>query len=171
MPVRISLLEPDDSAAAIPDLADLLVDCVAGGASVGFLDPLPADEAAQWWQGTLGSTWTLTWVARDEVGSIVGCIRLELASKPNAAHRAEVSKLLVHRQSRRQGVARMLLRALEAEASERGRTLLMLDTESGSAAETLYLADGWTAFGIVPDHARRPDGQLAATTFMIKTLS
>lgn len=169
--MRITLLEPDDLAGAIPDLADLLVDCVEGGASVGFLNPLTSSDAARWWEGTLSSELTLTWVARDEVGTIVGCIRLELASKPNAAHRAEVSKLLVHRSARGRGIARQLLAALEAEASARGRTLLMLDTESGSPAQTLYLRDGWTDFGVVPDHARRPDGELAATTFMMKRLA
>lgn len=166
----IAFLEPYAVEETVAELADVLVDCVDGGASVGFLAPLSRDEAEQWWRSTLASTTVRTWVAYDDVGVAIGCVLLALESRPNGRHRAEVRKLLVHRRSRGRGVGAALMQHLERDAVAQGRTLLLLDTETGSAAETLYLRSGWRAFGTVVDHARRPDGALADTTFLVKYL-
>ena len=166
----VALLVPPLFDSAVPGLADLLIDCVDGGASVGFLTPLARAHAEQWWGQMLGSDGIRTWVAVDEDRSVVGCVLLSLASPDNARHRAEVRKLLVRRSARGRGVASRLMDRVEEDAAALGRTLLLLDTETGSSAETLYRNRGWVPFGVVPDHARRPDGQLADTTFMLKTL-
>jgi GNAT superfamily N-acetyltransferase len=104
-------------------------------------------------------------------GRVVGCVQLLPAKLPNGAHRAEVAKLLVHRSARGRGVATALMAHLEREALAQGRWLLQLDTETGSAAEDLYLRRGWQRLGVLPDHAVRPEGVLAPTTFLWKRLS
>ncbi|GAB3592642.1 GNAT family N-acetyltransferase [Angustibacter peucedani] len=150
-------------------LADVLVDCVDGGASVGFLAGLTAAEAQDWWRRELADDGALTWVAVDD-GRVLGCVRLLLARPANAPHRAEVSKLLVHRDARGRGAAGALLDALEAGARELGRSLLVLDTQTGSPAEGLYRRRGWQPVGTVEGYALTPRGELAPTTVMARTL-
>jgi GNAT superfamily N-acetyltransferase len=151
-------------------LADVLVDCVAGGASVGFVTPFGHDEARQWWREALRDPYGLTWVAIQDDGRIVGVVRLMLATQPNGTHRAEVSKLLVHRDARGQGCAAQLMSAVEEGARELGRSVLTLDTQTGSPAEGLYERRGWRRVGVIDDYATTPDGQLAPTTIMAKRL-
>jgi GNAT superfamily N-acetyltransferase len=98
-------------------------------------------------------------------------VQLELATRSNSRSRAEVQKLLVHSAARRRGVATQLMDALEAHALATGRTLLILDTESGSGAEPLYRNRGFTEVGQVPRYAGRPDGSLIATTIFYKHLA
>ena len=161
--------------AAVPaeDLADVLVDAVDGGASVGFLAGLERAEAAEWWSrlepavvdGTL-----LLWVAEVD-GRVVGTVQVRLAALPNARHRAELAKLLVHRSARGRGVGRELMRAAERGAAEAGASLLVLDTETGSRAEGIYTSLGWTAVGVIPDYALDPEGKLAPTTILYKVVT
>jgi GNAT superfamily N-acetyltransferase len=158
------LTEPDER--ALDELAALLVDTVDGGASVGFLLPLGRDEAASWWREVLEDELTDTWVARDAEGAIVGCVRLTLAWKPNSRHRAEVSKLMVARRARRQGLASRLMDVAEASAWERGLRLLLLDTETDSPAQPFYVARGWRVVGVIEDYATTPYGDPAATTIL-----
>lgn len=155
--------------ADVPGLAAVLLDCVAGGASVGFLAGLSDEDAEGFWRRALpGAT---TWVARlDSPGPVVGVVQLYPATLPNGTHRADVAKLLVHRSVRGRGVATALMSRLEREAFQRGRWLLLLDTESGSPAQRLYERSGWQVVGVVQDHAVRPDGRLAPTTFLSKRL-
>jgi acetyltransferase len=168
--VQILLVTAEESAPAVGGLAEVLLDCVDGGASVGFLAPLSRADAEQWWGRALSSSGTRTWVAWDEGDSIIGCVQLSLASPANGQHCAEVQKLLVHRRARGHGVGTSLMAHVEQDAHRIGRTLLLLGTESGSAAEALYLSCGWVAYGTVASHARLPDGRLADTTFMVKNL-
>lgn len=156
----------------LPALAELLVACVRSGSSVGFLDGLTHEQAAAWWREHLAVPAHHVLVARDgdAAGTAIGTVTLVLAGMPNGRHRAEVAKLLVHPQARRRGVARRLLGALEAEALVRGRNVLVLDTESGSAAEQVYPALGYEVVGVIPEYAARTDGRLAATTVMTKRL-
>ena len=154
-------------------LGALLADAVESGASVGFLAPFPTREAAAWWQSISTDIETgavILLVARDG-DRIVGTVQLRPAPLPNAQHRAEVAKLLVHRDVRRRGIARMLLAAVERIARREGRTLLVLDTISGSEADHLYRTLGWTAVGSVPNYAAMPDGALAATIYFYRELS
>jgi GNAT superfamily N-acetyltransferase len=151
-------------------LADVLVDCVAGGASVGFVGTLGPDEAQRWWRDALRDPHGVTWIACQDDGRVVGVVRLMLATQPNGGHRAEVSKLLVHRDARGQGVAGRLMSAVEVGARELGRHVLTLDTQTGSVAESLYERLGWQRVGVIEDYATTPDGRLAPTTIMAKHL-
>ena len=168
--MRTELLVGPQPAEIVAALADVLVDCVAGGASVGFLDPLDVADARAWWAGTLPDPRAMTWVGRDDRGRIVGTVRLILAGLPNAPHRAEVSKLLVHRSARGRGAATALMSTVEDAALRLGRTTLLLDTQTGSAAEGLYERRGWSRVGVVEDHALTPDGRLAPTTILTRRL-
>lgn len=160
--------QPDNS--MYQELAEVLVDCVADGASVGFLEITNA-EAQAWWRDYLAARHILTWVARDASSRrIVGTASLDLPDMPNGLHRAEVVKLMVHRNARGQRCATGLLEAVEEKAHDLGRTLLFLDTESGSVAEALYLKLGWVRVGQVENWAMSPRGALAPTTFMTKSL-
>jgi len=158
----------DDDVAA---LADVMVDSVDGGSSVNFLRPLPHADASRWWRDALADAHALTWVARDDDRSIVGCVRLSLAQQPNGGHRAEVGKLLVHGRARGRGIAAALLDALESWATAHGRHRLVLDTETGSDAERVYQRLGWQRVGDVPDFCLTADGELASTTYYTKGLA
>lgn len=151
-------------------LGRLLADCVRDGASVGYLAEVDPATTEAFWRARLADSDALVLVADGE-GQVVGTVTLLPATMPNGRHRAEVSKLLVAPQARGRGVARQLLRALEVEALHRGCWLLLLDTQTGSAAEGLYAADGWAVTGVLPDHAATPDGVLRPTTFMSKRLT
>ena len=74
------------------------------------------------------------------------------------------------RTQRGQGLGRRLLRVAEDEAAATGITLLMLDTETGSAAETLYATSGWQRYGVVPDYAADPAGVPRDCSFYFKRL-
>ncbi len=175
--VRIDLVDTGRSDGIERGLGHVLVDCVDDGASVGFFAPLELAIAQAWWVDALGRDAAMTWVAHEpadpqteEPDSVVGVVQLVLARFPNAAHRAEVRKLLVHRRARGRGVASQLMRALEAEARRRGRWLLTLDTQTGSPAELIYERWGWKRLGVIDSYAANPDGRLAPTTFMTKRL-
>jgi len=169
-PVRIELISPEDVVGIENDLAEITLDCIADGASIGFLSDFTMQDARAWWAGSLRADGTLTWVARDDAGRARACIQLKLAQMPNQAHRADVLKLLVHRSARGRGISSRLMTALEAEASTRGRWLLVLDTETGSAAETIYAHWGWQRVGVIDDYAGLPDGTLVPTTIFAKRL-
>ncbi|MYW03881.1 GNAT family N-acetyltransferase [Streptomyces sp. SID3343] len=168
-PVRLAAI---DLVTHTPSLAELLVDAVDDGASVGFLAPLAVDEAAEWWAtqtAAIRSNRTVIWATQDATG-ITGTIQLQPAFTPNGRHRAELTKLLVHRRARGNGLARELLSTAEQFAAASGRTLLTLDTRSGSAAERLYKNAGWTESGTIPDYAADPAGRLQPTTLFHKHL-
>jgi len=155
-------------------LAEVLRAVVYGGAGVSFFVPFSLDEARAFWRDAvlpaIGARTRRVVVARAD-GRIVGTAQLVLSMPPNQRHRADVAKLLVHPTARRRGVARALMTALEAIAIEEGRTLLTLDTVTGSAAEPLYLSLGYVAVGVIPRYARKAlSEELEATTVMYKEL-
>jgi GNAT superfamily N-acetyltransferase len=169
----ISRLAPGDFADAVPDLAGLLVDAVAGGASVGWPGEIDLATATEWWQGlgdrvAAGGVVILVASERDRV---VGTAQLRLAEMPNQRHRADVAKLLVHRDWRRAGLGATLMRELETIALELGRTLLVLDTITGSPADALYRRLGWIEVGEIPGYALMGDGTLGPTTVFYRQLS
>ena len=158
--VAIRRLDSVSARRHLDDLADLLVDSVEGGASVSFLAPLAHYEARDWFAGVLHEMdlGRRVLLAAFLGNRLVGCAQLVLAWQANAAHRAEVQKMMVHRSARRMGVGARLMRQVEVEARALGRTLLILDTETGSDAEHLYSHLGWIKVGVIPDYAMRPDG-------------
>ncbi len=153
-------------------LAAILQDAVHNGASVGYLAPLAEEDALAYWDSIVDALETPHRILLVAVvdGEIAGTVQLVLETRPNGSHRAEVSKLLVHTFYRRRGIARALMQRIEEEARFAGRTLLVLDTQTGEPAEELYARLGYVRTGIVPDYAAFPDGQLGATTFMHKRL-
>ncbi|MGV9771782.1 GNAT family N-acetyltransferase [Streptosporangium sp. NPDC003464] len=169
----ITRLSADDFRSSVKGLADLLVDVVAGGSSLGFLSPFDQDAAAAWWrtrQPAVSDGSLHVWAAHGPDG-ITGTVGLALERKPNGRHRAEIVKLMVHRDARGRGLARALLATAEQAAARAGVTLLLLDTATGSAADHLYRAAGWTRYGIVPDYAAAPDGSLEDCSFYYKQLT
>ena len=144
----------------------MLIDCVAGGASVSFMDPLPPFKARAFWQGVaaeLPHAARALLVAEDDAG-IAGTVQLVLAQPENQPHRADLAKMLVHRRARQRGVGAALLAAAERLGRELGKTLLVLDTASAEA-ERLHQRAGWQRCGSVPGYALLPRGGLCATTF------
>ena len=173
MSLSIEPLSVPQVEAERPALVALLQDAVESGASVGFLPPLGDVEAASYWAGVAvglreGSRVVLA--ARDAELGLVGSAQLELATRANAGHRAEVSKVMVHRRARRRGVGRALMFALEDHARQLGRTTLILDTRQGDPSEVLYRAVGWTFAGAIPDYARSATGALDTTALYYKLL-
>jgi len=166
------LAQLDD--ALLQGLAELLCDCVAGGASVSFMATLNQHEALAFWQGVAdgvarGERALL--VARDPQGQVLGTVQLVLAQPPNQPHRADVAKMLVHSRARRQGLGAALMREAEALAQVHGKTLLVLDTVTGGDAERLYTGLGWQRVGEIPGYALFPDGRPCGTTLFYKALA
>ncbi|MET9892653.1 GNAT family N-acetyltransferase [Streptomyces sp. NPDC006465] len=156
--------------AAVDELADLLTDTVEGGASIGFLAPLDHAAAVAWWReraAAVSAGRLAVWVTRGG-DRLLGTVALAFPDKPNSRHRAELVKLMVHRDGRGQGLGRTLLATAEKEAAAAGVTLLHLDTETDSPAESLYLSAGWTRLGAIPDYAATPSGELRPTTIFYK---
>jgi ribosomal protein S18 acetylase RimI-like enzyme len=147
---------------------------VDGGASVGFLPPLGEAEALRYWdtvEAAVAGGSRVLLVAIDAAGgALLGAAQLDLAGRPNARHRAEVAKVMVHRAARRRGIGRALMEALEAEARRQSRTTLVLDTRQGDPSEELYRSQGWVLAGTIPRYARSADGALDATVLYYKLL-
>ncbi|WP_026613595.1 GNAT family N-acetyltransferase [Ensifer aridi] len=171
--VNIRVLSEEETLTALPALAEILSDCVEGGASVGFMQPFPPEAAVPFWDGVaaaVGRGETVLVVAEVD-GRPVGTVQLGVATMPNQPHRADIKKLLVHRNARGLGLARRLMEAAEAEAIKRCRRVLVLDTATGEPAEAIYERFGWNRAGVVPDYALMPDGRYCATTFFYKHLA
>lgn len=166
---RVELVTDASAAATAAALAPVLIDTVASGASVGWIEPPTPDEATGWWSALFADPDAETWVALDGDRAL-GTITLVRAAKRNGPHRAEVIKLMVHREARGRGLAPALMSALEEHAAEHGLTLLVLDTETGRLAESLYTRWGWQTVGGIPDYAISPAGTLGGTTIMYKRL-
>jgi acetyltransferase len=166
----IARLSAPDIDAQLPALLTLLEDAVNHGASVGFLRPLEPALAHAYWRDVAAAVaaGSRILLAAREAGEIAGSVQLDLSPKQNGRHRAEVQKLLVLARCRRRGIARNLMRAIEEEARTAGRTLLVLDTESGSDAVPFYDALGWERCGSIPDFALSADGVPTANILYYK---
>jgi GNAT superfamily N-acetyltransferase len=169
---RINALDATAYEAALPGLGELLVDAVEHGASVSMMPGLTLDDARAWWAARtddVADATTTPFVAFDG-DRVVGSLLLIRARQPNAPHRAEIAKVIVHTSARRHGIARRLMAAAEAAARSESRWLLILDTVPGSAADALYRAMGWHAAGTIPNFALLPNGEPGPTTVFWKDL-
>jgi GNAT superfamily N-acetyltransferase len=157
--------------ADIEGLAYVLVDCVADGASVSFMSPLSTERASAFWRRVADrvARGDSALLVGEDARGFVGTVQLILDLPENQPHRADVSKMLVHRRARRQGVGAALLREVERLARELGKSLLVLDTASAEAAR-LYAKLGWVRVGVVPDYALLPGGGFCDTTFFYRRL-
>jgi GNAT superfamily N-acetyltransferase len=162
-------------ARTVDGLAEVLIDCVEGGASVSFMHPLPRAKAIEFWQGALAAAERgerIVLVAEEvDSGTLVGTVQLILNLPENQPHRADVAKMLVHRRVRRAGLGAELMRAAETAARAAGRTLLVLDTVTGEAAERLYARLGWQRVGEIPNYALWPRGGFCSTTVFYRDLA
>jgi ribosomal protein S18 acetylase RimI-like enzyme len=170
--VEILRLEGSALDEHLDGLAAVLADCVAGGASVSYLEPFGHADARAAFEGFAeeakrGRRIVLAALDADRV---VGTVQVVLALPPNQPHRGEIAKLLVHRDARRRGIAERLMDEAEVQAVAAGRTLLVLDTVTGDPAERLYSRLGWTRVGEIPNYALYPDGRPCSTTFFWKEL-
>ena len=154
-------------------LADVLVDCVAGGASVSFMHPLARERALAFWRGIaegVAAGERALLVAEDTDG-ICGTVQLVLKQPDNQPHRADLGKMLVHRRARRRGLGAALMQAAEAAARDSGKTLLVLDAVTNGDAARLYERLGWERVGEIPDYALLPRGGLCSTTVYFRRLN
>lgn len=169
---KIVTLTAEQAETELEALSEVLVDCVAGGASVNFMHPFGLDDARAFWRKVIGEVADGDRVLFGALydGVLLGTVQLILAVPPNQTHRAEIGKLLVHRKARGRGLGRAMMLTAEAEARARGRTLLTMDTASG-AAERLYGDLGYVRAGVIPAYARLPDGPLCDTVLFYKQLA
>jgi ribosomal protein S18 acetylase RimI-like enzyme len=169
--VALTGQEVHDQAAV---LANLLIACVQDGASVSFMVPLSREKAESFWHGVADAVARIErrlLVAKERnTGRLLGTVQIYLKQPENQPHRGEVAKMLVHPNARRRGLGGELMRSAEDLARADGKTLLVLDTATGSAAERLYERLGWKRVGIIPNYALWPDGRPCSTTIFYKNL-
>jgi len=169
----ITTFTPEQVEREIAQLSGLLIDAVDSGASVGFLPPLLQPEADAYWRSVIAPMRDGSWIllVATDGGVIQGSVQLQLEQRANGNHRAEATKLFVHRRARRRGVAKALMAEAESNARRLGRTLLLMDTRKGGEAHRMCEALGYLQFGEVPNYARSSDGQLHTTVFFYKELA
>jgi GNAT superfamily N-acetyltransferase len=170
--VEVRRLTPAEAREQLDALARVLADCVAGGASVGYMEPFSQADARAVYKDYVrdaeqGRRIIFGAFVNDE---LVGTAQLVLAVPPNQPHRAEVARVLVHRSARRRGIAQRLMEQLEQEARAAGKTLLVLDAVTGGDAARLYERIGWNTVGVIPNYALYPDGRLCDTTVFWKAV-
>lgn len=174
MTTPVHIRRAENKPSEIEALADVLMDCVAGGASVSFMSPLSREKAVAFWQSSFESAARgerIVLVAEDSADAkIIGTVQLVFAMPENQPHRADVAKMLVHRGARRRGVGAALMKAVEAAARDAGKALLVLDTVTGGDGERLYARLGWQRAGVIPAYALFPDGGLCSTTVFYREL-
>lgn len=168
----ISRLDGPLDERALHQLADVLLDCVDGDASVSFMWPLSREKALDFWRRMADGAAAgerIVLLARDERGDVIGTVQVVLDQPDNQPHRADIAKMLVHRRGRKQGIGAALMQAAERAAVEAGKTLLVLDTASADA-ERLYEREGWQLVGHIPGYALLPRGGLCGTKYYYKPI-
>jgi GNAT superfamily N-acetyltransferase len=170
--IEVRRLAATDVHEQLDALAAVLHDCVAGGASVSYMAPFSLEQARSAFEGFVAEAEQghRLILAAFVAGDLVGTVQVILALPPNQPHRAEIAKLLVHRQARGRGIAQLLMERAEVEARAEGKTLLVLDAVTGGDAARLYARLGWTTVGVIPGYALYPDGRPCDTTVFWKAL-
>ena len=171
LPCSLRRLHSVDDA-HIEALADVLIDCVDGGASVSFMHPFTRDRAIAFWRNVaagVASGKRALLIAEDQLG-LCGTVQLIFDLPENQPHRADLAKMLVHRRARRRGLGAALMRAAESTARECGKTLLVLDAVTNGDAARLYQNLGWIRVGDIPNYALMPNGEFCSTTYFYRDL-
>ena len=153
-------------------LADVLFDCVDGGASVSYLAPFCHDDARAAFVGFAAEVkrGNRLLLAAFADGELVGTVQVILALPPNQPHRGEIAKLLVHRRARRRGIAQLLDGARGGGGARGGKTPARPRHGHRRSAERLYARLGWNRVGVIPGYALYPDGRPCDTTVFWKAL-
>jgi ribosomal protein S18 acetylase RimI-like enzyme len=169
--VIVRVLEPAEARGQLDALAAVVVDCVEGGASIGYLAPFSLADARAALEGMVaeGELGRRLLLAAFLNGDLVGTVQVLLAFPPNQPHRGEIAKMLVRRSARNRGIGQLLMEHAENAARAAGKTLLVLDTANSTAAR-LYERQGWLKIGEIPNFALYPDGTPCATVFYYKEL-
>ena len=171
--ITVRRIGANEAGACIEALADVLIDCVEGGASVSFMLPLSREKAVAFWRDVADGVTRherVLLVAEDHEGEIVGTVQMIVSQPDNQPHRGDIAKMLVHRKARRRGIAQRLIAAIDDVAREEGKSVLVLDTVTGGDAERLYERAGWQRVGNVPKYALMPNGEFCSTTYFYKHL-
>jgi GNAT superfamily N-acetyltransferase len=170
--IEVRRLTAPDARQSLDALAEVLADCVEGGASVSFMAPFPKSAAAAFFEKLLPEIerGDRILLAAYDGSKLIGTVQVVIATPPNQPHRGDVAKLLVLRSARGQGVATFLMQHAEDHARGAGKSLLVLDTVTGGDAERLYERLGWTRVGVIPNYALFPDGRFCDTTVFWKAL-
>jgi GNAT superfamily N-acetyltransferase len=170
--IEIRQLDATEGRQHLSALAEVLRDCVEGGASVSFMAPFSQAEAESFFEKVLDGVerGERILLAAFDDSALVGTVQIVPATPPNQPHRADVAKLLVRRSARGQGIATRLMERVEEVSRLAGKTLLVLDTVTGDAAEKLYMRMGWNRVGVIPKYALFPDGRMCDTTIFSKDL-
>lgn len=153
----------------VDELSELLMQVVDDGASIGFLPPLQFLDAEIYWKNVLNPE-MLLFVAKIN-NQIVGSVQLQLCTKQNGGHRAEIAKLMTHPNYRRNSIGRLLMNKAEERAKQEGRSLLVLDTREGDPSNLLYSSIGYIQAGKIPYYAKSANGELHSTIFYFKVIS
>ncbi|WP_321794040.1 GNAT family N-acetyltransferase [Caballeronia sp. J97] len=171
--ITVRRVGANEASGYIEALADVLIDCVEGGASVSFMLPIPRQKAVEFWTRVahgVARNERILLVAQSAEGHVLGTVQVVIDQPENQTHRADIAKMLVVRRARRRGIAQRLMTAADAAARAAGKSVLVLDTVTGGDAERLYERAGWQRVGVVPNYALMPDGTLCGTTFFHKQL-
>ena len=171
--MHVKLLTLAEVEFAVERLSEILIDAVAHGAGVSFMHPLSNEDAKDYWRSQLSAVaagQTFIFACADRSNTITGTVMLQKSWAPNQPHRADVAKLLVHSDFRRQGVASALMLALEEHATAMGLKLITFDAVAGGGAEGFYRTMGYVPVGVIPGYAYSGDGKLDDTMFFYKTL-
>ena len=158
-------------------LAAVLLDCVAGGASVGFMASLSKHEAESFFEKAFESAerGDRIILAAFIDSKLIGIVQIVTATPPNQPHRAGIHRQtpLVHRSARGHGVCHApdgTCRASRPPFADKARSSSWtLSPEE--TPEKLYLRMGWTKTGIIPNYARFPDGRPCDTTILWKDIA
>ncbi len=159
-------------AALVEALADVLLDCVRGGASVGFMLPLTREHAVTFWKrvGADVEAGRRALLIAEDAQGVCGTVHLILDLPDNQPHRADLVKMLVHSRARKRGLGAALMKEAEAMARDLGRTLLVLDAVTDGDAARLYAKLGWVKVGDIPNFALFPAGGFCGTTYFYRDL-
>lgn len=171
-PIAIDVFDAETVAKHLPRFADILIDGVEGGALIGHVLPVDRTAVEAYWKDVAASAENgeRVLICATVGGQLAGTVQLYLSPEPNAPHRGEVYKLLVHREFRNRGIGEALMIAVEQEARRHGRSLLLLDTAQGGAGERLYRRMGWLEIGVVPKHFVDPWGKFSSSVYMTRFL-
>jgi GNAT superfamily N-acetyltransferase len=153
-----------------PWLAVLFIDAVEDGASIGFTNDLTLERATDYWRSVAASPEVRVVLVGEDTDGVAGVVIVAPIDNQIQSHRAEISKMVVHRRARRRGLGAKLMLAAEDQASAMGKTLTTLFTRDGSSAERLHSRLGWVKVGVIPDDSVEPDGTLCAAAIFSKRI-